>query len=372
MIDIPQSIKEQIKSPAPDFDAFKQVILGKAKPQKMHLCELFADQEVMQWVTENIFEKQWFPISDDMETQKKHLLCDIEYWHRMGYDYIHVVGGCRLSSIGSMLYTANTSDLSKGDRNWANMTNGVIKTVEDFEKIDWPKVTDEDLWMYDFVAQNLPEGMAILSCPESGYLEIPMEYLIGYEAMAMMSFENPKLLKMVFDKVRETINSAYAKIIKMDRVEGIFQGDDMGYKTSTMMSPDFLKEYSLPGHKEAAEIAHSEDKIYFMHSCGNLFEIMDYLIDEVKIDGKQSYEDIIMPVEDIYAKYSDRIAILGGLDVDILAGGSVEQTRTRAKEILEKCFNTGRFAMGSGNTITNYCKMENVLAMFDEAYTFLK
>jgi uroporphyrinogen decarboxylase len=98
---------------------------------------------------------------------------------------------------------------------------------------------------------------------------------------------------------------------------------------------------------------------------------MDYLIDEVKIDGKQSYEDVILPVEKFYAAYGDRIAVLGGLDVDILAAGTQQQTRERTRQILEACFNTGRYALGSGNTVTNYCKIENILAMFDEAYTFI-
>jgi uroporphyrinogen decarboxylase len=373
MESVPQSIKDQIVKPSPDFQAFKDVVTGVAKPQKMHLCELFADQEIMQWITENVFEKQWIPASRDIETQKKHLLCEIDYWHRMGYDYIRVIGGCDLHSLGHMFTAADTSrEMAKDQRTWADMTDGVIRTEADFDMISWPQVSDADVWMYEFAAENLPDGMGILACPESGFLEIPMEYLVGYETMAMMSFDNPELLKRVFEKVREVINSVYAKVIKIDRVEGIFQGDDMGYKTSTMMSPEFLKEYSLPGHKEAAQIAHDNGKIYLLHSCGYLFDIMDYLIDEVKIDGKQSYEDVIMPVEDFHARYGDRIAILGGLDVDILAAGTEQQVRERTRQILEKCFASGRYALGSGNTITNYCKIENILAMFDEAYTFLK
>ena len=369
--DMPQSILKQIKSPKPDIEAFKAVIRGQAKPEKVHLCELFADQEIMQWVTENIFRKQWVGISDDIETQKQHLLCEIDYWHKMGYDYIRLTGGCFLTDFGAMLAAEDTSDnLTRDSRKWANMTSGTIETDEDFEKIADYKVQDKDLWMYEFVADNLPTGLGILACPDSGFLEIPMEHLIGYESMAMMSFENTALLEKVFTKVRNVINEIYSKVVQIDGVAGFFQGDDMGFKTSTMFSPDFLKQYSLPGHIEAAKIAHSHDKIYLLHSCGELSEIMDYLIDVVKIDGRHSYEDVIIPVEDFYQRYGSRVAVLGGLDVDILAAASTQQVRSRTQNILEKCCRGGRYAFGSGNTITNYSKIENVLAMFDEVYNF--
>ncbi len=362
---IPKSILEQINSPKPDIEAFKRLIRNQAKPEKVHLCELFADQEIMQWFTENVFEKQWVPISEDIETQKKHLLCEIDYWHKIGYDYIRITGGFDLKHIA-------TNIVVNDNRNWVDVNNGMITCEEDFEKISGIKVKDEDLWMYEFVADNLPDGMGILACPASGFLEIPMEYLVGYEAMAMLSFDESDLLEKVFSKVRELINGVYAKVVGIDKVAGFFQGDDMGYKTSTMFSPDFLKKYPLVGHKQAAEIAHSHDKLYLLHSCGNLSEIMDCLIDEVKIDGKHSYEDVIMPVEDFYGQYSCRVAVLGGLDVNLLASASPPQVRQRTRTILENCFEGGRYALGSGNTITNYCKIENVLAMFDEAFTFLK
>lgn len=122
------------------------------------------------------------------------------------------------------------------------------------------------------------------------------------------------------------------------------------------------------GHKELVDLAHSRDKIYMMHACGNLEAIMDYLIDEIGIDAKHSYEDVIMPVEDCYDRWGGRIGILGGVDVDVLARADQQMVRERTRKVIEHCAPGGRFALGSGNTIANYCKPEDVLAMFDEAF----
>ena len=147
--------------------------------------------------------------------------------------------------------------------------------------------------------------------------------------------------------------------------DGVFE--DFSNMTALFLLK-FLKEHVLVGHKILAELAHSQGKIYMLHSCGKLDAIMDYLIDEVGIDAKHSYEDAIMPVEKFYDQYRNRVGVLGGLDVNLLAGADEKTVRRRTREILDSCMPNGRFAFGSGNTITNYSKKANVLAMFDEAY----
>jgi uroporphyrinogen decarboxylase len=371
MLKIPESITYQINNPRPDIKQFVDVITGKVKASKVHFAELFADQEVMQWITRDLFEKPWIPLPDDqnnIEQMKGHLLCEIEYWHRMGYDYIRVTGGVDFGAL-SLVSEDSAGDLSKASRRWADMSTGRVKTWQDFETINWPVVNDKDVWMYQFVAEHLPVGMGIMACPASGFLEIPMEHLIGYEAMALMVFDEPELLGAVFDKVRQAILDVYKKVAGIDKVAGFFQGDDMGYKTGLLMSPDFLRQYVFPGHKEASQLAHSANKIYMLHSCGQLEKIMDELIDDVKIDAKHSYEDVIIPVDEFYKKYGERVAVIGGMDIDLLGRGSVEEVFQRARKILETC-NDGRYAFGSGNTITNYCRKENILAMFDAALTY--
>ena len=59
---------------------------------------------------------------------------------------------------------------------------------------------------------------------------------------------------------------------------------------------------------------------------------------------------------------------MGGLDVNLLASADEATVRNRIKKIFDECALNGKYAFGSGNTITNYCKKENILAMFEEAY----
>lgn len=351
-------VKDQINNPCPDINRLIDVINGKKAPTKVHLGEIIIRNDIIAWFTKNVFQKNWVDIPSDgnMEQMKAHLLCLIEYWYRMGYDYIRLSGGLvfKLKSI-------------ENDGSWTNRHSGLISNWQEFEKYPWPNVKDQDLWHYEFVSDNLPESMGMMVCPTGGFLEMPMNYLFGIENLSLLMYDNPELVQEVFIKVRNAILTVYEKLIDIPKVVGFFQGDDMGFKSATMYPPDFLKLFSLPGHKKAAEMAHSNGKIYILHSCGNLYEIMDYLIDEIEIDAKHSFEDVITPVEEIYSLYSDRVAVIGGIDVALLSDGTIDDVKKRIKKILKHCF-PGRYLLGSGNCLADYSKPENVLAMYEEAY----
>ena len=93
---------------------------------------------------------------------------------------------------------------------------------------------------------------------------------------------------------------------------------------------------------------------------------MEDLIEKVKIDAFHSFQDSIMPVWEFKKKYGDRIATLGGVDVDKLSRFSEQRLRKYIKKILCKCMPDGRYALGSGNTVANYVPVKNYLIMLEE------
>lgn len=97
---------------------------------------------------------------------------------------------------------------------------------------------------------------------------------------------------------------------------------------------------------------------------------MDVIIDELKLDGKHSFEDNIYPVEDAWDWWSDRIAIMGGIDMDFLARSTPEEIYQRSLRMLEKTSSKGGFALGSGNSIPDFIPRENHLAMIRAAVDF--
>ena len=98
-----------------------------------------------------------------------------------------------------------------------------------------------------------------------------------------------------------------------------------------------------------------------------MYKVMDDLIDDVGIDAKHSFEDKILPVEEVYRRWGDRIAVLGGVDMDVLGRGTEERVRARTRQILEVCGVKGTgYCLGTGNSVVNFIPVQNYLAMLDE------
>jgi len=358
--------KVPFEKPEPNFYKFKDVLLGKKPAGRVHFVELFPDIEIIWYITESILgDKIIHSPQEDFEGFYKQ---QINFWYKMGYDYIRVAGGLNFTEQKRRI-TEDTAILSRGQRNWIEETVGVISSWKDFEEYQWPTPESSDFSCYEFVSKNLPEGMKMLVCPSSGVFEISSEDLLGFEGMSYLLYEDYELVKAVFNRVGETIYRFYENIITLDNVEGIFQGDDLGFKTSTILSPRFLRELVLPWHKRYAELAHKYNKMYWFHCCGNILEIIEDLIEDVKIDALHSFQDTIIPVTEFKERYGDRIAVLGGVDVDKLCRLGEKELRAYVRNILDICMPT-RYALGSGNTVTNYVPVENYLIMLDEGVRY--
>jgi len=211
----------------------------------------------------------------------------------------------------------------------------------------------------------VPEGMKI-SVVIGGIFE-NVSWLMGLQPFAYALHDQPDLVAALCQRVGEVTTAAAATAVTIDNVGMVFLGDDMGYKTATLISPAVLRRYILPHHKRIADIVHAAGRLFLLHSCGNLESIMDDLVDDVGIDGKHSFEDVIMPVEEAYRRWGGRTAILGGVDLDLMTSGSEEQVRTRTRQILENCGVAGTgYCLGTGNTPANYVPLANYLAMLDE------
>jgi uroporphyrinogen decarboxylase len=80
-------------------------------------------------------------------------------------------------------------------------------------------------------------------------------------------------------------------------------------------------------------------------------------------------EDTYLSAGEAKRRYGDRIAILGGVDMDMLSRSSEEEVRAYTR-LLEECMPGGGYALGTGNTVANYIPVKNYLAMLDEGMKF--
>ena len=359
MIDLPWK-------PDPDYHRLLNALHRQGDPNHITWLELFADPEIMCAVLEEPIVLTKDKIKD-RTTHKQWVDQVIQFWYRLGYDAFWL--GPKLNWPG--LHSFSTQDsaaLSRGLRTWVNEKAGKITNWEEFERYPWPVFADVDFFSLEYAARHIPEGMGIIA-QISGILE-PVMWLMGYETFATAIYTQPDLVEAMFTRLSEIYLPVARSLVEADCVVALWMGDDMGFKTSTMISPNHLRKYVFPIQKQISKIAHTKGLPFLLHSCGKLDLIMQDLIEDVGIDAKHSFEDAIEPVEQFCDRYGKRIAVIGGVDVDILTRGTEAQVRVRTRQILEACASSRSYILGSGNSIANYIQPSNFLAMLDEGYRY--
>lgn len=359
---------------APDFDHFRRVIQRETTDGPVPIVEVFVDGSAMGKVTG--LDHTIDSLTEMMDLTRRSQEGDTEalakwvpffelavnFGRSVGYDSAVSIPAVPIPHTGTLY--ANVDGEAKA-RAWQNEHDGVIADRASFEEADWGTVDEIFLGFIDYSASLLPPGMK-LQVSIMGIFE-DLRALMGFEPMAVKSIMEPKLLDDILEKLAVLAESAIEQCAAHPAVGFICYFDDMGFKSSTLMSPGWYREFLIQRYVRLAEACHKHDKPFIFHSCGNVDPLMEDLIEVVGIDGFHSFEDAIDPVESVYRKYGDRISILGGVDVDLLARGSQQEVRDRCRQILDACGPGGGFALGSGNSVTNYCKIENFYAMIDEA-----
>lgn len=346
----------------PDFDALRRNILRQGTPERVHYVELFWDIPIRQAIIERFDLAKGLDSNDPRYAQR----LDIALHQFLGYDAVPLAPiGCGFPR--DVLMADDTTTIEgqiREGRRWADEQSGPVNSWEDFEKYPWPDPANLNCALLEWAEKNLPDGMAVRT-HSGNFLEQPT-WLMGYQMLCVKLYEEPDLVEALFQKCGEIYIEHIRAACAFPCVGLIFACDDMGFKTQTMISPDHMRKLVLPWHKKAAAIAHEHDKLYWLHACGNLEAIMDDLIDDVKIDAKHSFEDTISPVTEQKARYGDRVALLGGIDIDFIARADEAAVRQRVRDTLDVCHPGGGYCLGTGNSVANYIPLDNYLAMLDE------
>ncbi|MDP7161950.1 MAG: uroporphyrinogen decarboxylase family protein [Phycisphaerae bacterium] len=336
----------------PDFDNMLKV-LRRERPARPTLFEFFMNEPLYRILAPEALSGPNSSRIDNSLYELRGLM--MHAFANAGYDYSVLYGS-------DFKFPAGEIQL-KATRSWNE--GAVITDRKSFEKYNWPDPDDFDYGILDALADEMPGGMKLIAYGPGGVLENILQ-LVGFENLCMMLVDDPDLASEIFDAIGARLVRHYEICVQHDTVGAVIGNDDWGFKTQTMLSPADMRRYVIPWHKKIVQVAHAAGKPAILHSCGNLAAVMDDVID-IGYDAKHSYEDTIQPVEDAYEQYHDRIAILGGIDLDFVVRSEPQQVYKRAKTLLQQTADRGGYALGTGNSVPEYAPHENYLAMIAAA-----
>lgn len=296
------------------------------------------------------------PVGSDLQAWKAYFAKVCRFWREMTYDTVS--------------YECAICDILPGHGAIYGGMKGPIQNRSDFEAYPWkdlPRIFWETYTpRLDALQAVMPPGMKALGGCGFGIFEIS-EDLVGFEDLCVLAFDDPELFADLYVRIGDLMVLLWTELLR--RYGELFavcrMGDDLGFKSSTLMSPDVLIEHVMPQLKRVVALAHGAGKPFLWHSCGRIFDVMEAAI-STGIDAKHSNEDQIAPYEVWIEKYGNRLGLFGGIDVNDLC-------LKKPQEIFDSVYEKGKqyraaakgYALGSGNSIPDYIPVDGYLAMIE-------
>jgi len=335
----------------PDYGNILKVLYNK-KPLRLPLYEHHIDLPfISRYYSEEICLHENRP--EDYRAFHRKI---ISFWREMTYDAFD--------------YEAAICDIFPDHGAIMGGRPGPIQTRDDFIRYPFDEIP-EIFWRtysphLDAIRAVMPQGMKAYGGCGYGIFESSQD-LVGFEPLCLMQFLDPDLFRDLFRKIGDLYVTLWSEMIRNYSDIFVFfrMGDDLGFKTSTMLDPETIRTHILPQYRRIIDLVHASGKKFLLHSCGRIFNIMDDIVN-LGIDAKHSNEDQIAPFERWIELYGDRIGLFGGIDVNTLCLSSSDDVY---REVLEKGTKYRRLArgygLGSGNSIPGYVPIEGYIAMIE-------
>ena len=331
----------------PKFENLLTVLHGGA-PERPTLFEFFLNTR--------LYMKLAGPAGTDDPAPLAQWRMLIAAFKAAGYDYA-TVNGSPIRFPGGEHDRASTISLNQGFS---------ITDRKSFDAYPWPDPDALDYSNLKTIAPDLPNGMKLIVSGPGGVLENVIS-LLGFDNLCFLLADDPGLAGDVFAEVGSRLVRHYEKAAAYDTVGACISNDDWGFKTQTMLSVADMRKYVFPWHVKIVKAIHAAGKPVVLHSCGEAREIMEDIITLMRYDGKHSYEDVIMPVEEAYARWGGRIAICGGIDLDFIMRSTADDIRARSRALLKLAASKGGLALGTGNSVPLYIDDDKYFAMTSAA-----
>ncbi|MCL4417930.1 MAG: hypothetical protein M1365_14800, partial [Actinobacteria bacterium] len=216
--------------------------------------------------------------------------------------------------------------------------------------------------------QSWFKNTVLLACISEVGLNATYDFLGGVEKFSYLLQDDNFTLMELFDTFYQINIEKIKSIPKGFNPVAAFVPEDIAYKNTTLFSPIFLKKEFFPRLKKIVEAYHDKDLKVIFHSDGNLWEIMDDLVN-CEIDGLNPIETIAkMDLKKLRKKYP-RLVMLGGIDCSELLPYADTGT---IKNVTKKSIDDTKYGYFPGSTseVHNEIPLVNYLSFYEEVVNY--
>lgn len=189
--------------------------------------------------------------------------------------------------------------------------------------------------------------------------------LIGMTHYMMNLYSDPEFIHALA-RMMLGFNLAQLDLLVDAGLDVLVIEDDIATNTGPMISPDHFKTFVNRYNRQIVAKAHQKGLKVVRHSDGNLWPLMDVLL-ETGYDGLNPLEPQAgMAMKKVKAFCGDKICLLGNIDcVDLLPDGNPAEVEQAVIRAIEDGAAGGGLIVCSSNSLHPGVDPENCMAMFE-------
>jgi uroporphyrinogen decarboxylase len=242
-------------------------------------------------------------------------------------------------------------------------TDHPLSTPEELKGYVPPEPKREHLLLLDMGRERFKGNVALFWLMRGTF--VLSWRLVGMANLMCMMVDEPGF---VHDVARMTLdfNLKMLDLLAEAGLDVLVVEDDIAQTHGPLISPRFFCEFVNPYNRKIVERAKELGLKVVRHSDGNLWGLLDILLD-TGYDGLNPLEPhASMDLKRVKQYCGDRICLLGNIDcLDLLPHGTPEQVDAAVRQAIEDAGAGGGLIICSSNSLHPGVNPENCIAMFE-------
>lgn len=247
------------------------------------------------------------------------------------------------------------------------MDNEVLAPVADVETEPLhaePPGLDPRSWdILDAVIEHF-SGRKFIIGPSGGEIGIVLQG--GMEQGMMALITNRDFIEKATEYLIRKQNRLDEKMIH-PKSDAVIWGADFAFNTGGFIGPEMFRDIFFDANRARVEnVKKKHGKYVVKHCCGNVNQFLDLFV-ELGYDCYQSIQQSAhMDLAEVKRKIGDTMVLWGGVPVELIIGGSMDEVRREVRAAMNNAKANGRFILGTTHSIAVGSSYDNFMAMVDE------
>lgn len=190
--------------------------------------------------------------------------------------------------------------------------------------------------------------------------------LRGMENLCMDFCDHPEFVSELLNAIADYNIAQVRRALTYD-IDAVYFGDDWGQQRGLLMGYPLWRAFIYPVLRRMYAVVREAGKYVFIHSCGDVDELFDDLID-LGVNCFNPFQPDVMDVDSLLPAYRGRLSFWGGLSTQrLLPHGTPDQVRRQTRHLLD-LGKDGGYILSPSHAVTGDVPLANMLAFIETAH----